>query len=226
MFERTLRIIDKKIMEDIQCKKILLVGIGGVGGFVLEGLIRSGFQNITIIDYDIIEKSNLNRQIITNINNVGNSKIEEAKARVLSINPQVKLEAITMFLDENNINKVINNQYDYIIDACDTITTKYFLIKECLKKKIKIVSCMGTGNRLNPQQLEITSLDKTYNDPLAKNMRSILKKNNITLKIPVIWSRELPLKTNNGLGSMIMVPCTAGMLITYYILEDIKKATI
>lgn len=227
MFERTLQVIDENVFRKVQSSKILLVGVGGVGGFALEALVRSGFINITIIDHDVIDESNLNRQIITNCENIGKNKIEEAKKRCLDINPNLNIDAKTVFLGENNIDDIVDCEYDYIIDACDTITTKYLLIKTALEKNIKIISCMGTGNRLNPSKLSVTTLNKTNNDPLAKAMRSILKKNQVSSKIPVVWSSELPRKTNTrSPGSLIMVPATAGMLLVYYILDEIEKTTI
>lgn len=226
MFERTLRIIDESLLKKIQSKKILLVGVGGVGGAALEGLVRLGFTNITIVDHDTIDVSNLNRQIITNKDNIGKLKVNEAKKRAESINPKVLINALPAFLEESNIDEILESDYDYIIDACDTITTKYLLIKKAKEKNIKIICSMGTGNRLDPSKLCITTLDKTYNDPLSKAMRNILKKNHLPTKVPVIWSRELPIKTGTrSPGSMIMVPMNAGMLIDYYILEDIKNTT-
>lgn len=227
MFERTLRIIDSETLAAIQSKKVLLVGVGGVGGAALEGMVRLGFTNITIIDHDTIDDTNLNRQIITNNKNIGCLKVKEAKKRCESIRPDVSITSYDTFLDESNIASILSEHYDYIVDACDTVTTKYLLIKKALEKNIKIISSMGTGNRMNPSKLTITTLDKTYNDPLSKAMRSILKKNHISLKIPVIWSSELPVKTTTrSPGSVVMVPTTAGMLITYYLLEDIKKTVI
>lgn len=227
MFERTLQIIDENVFKIVQSKKILLVGVGGVGGFTLEALVRLGFTDITIIDHDTIDETNLNRQIITNQKNIGKSKVQVAKEKYLNINPNINIKALDVFLDINNINKVLENKFDYIVDACDTITTKFLLIKKAVETNAKIISCMGTGNRINPSLLNITRLDKTYNDPLAKAMRSILKKNNVTLKVPVIWSSEVPKKAKTrSPGSVILVPATAGMLACYYILEDIKKATI
>lgn len=227
MFERTLKIIDEKTFNAIKNTRILLIGVGGVGSSALEALVRTGFQDITIVDHDLIDKTNLNRQIITNIDNIGNLKVEEAKKRCENINNEVDIKTIPVFLNENNINEVLNNKYDYIIDACDTITTKFLLIKKAFELDIKIISCMGTGNRLDPEKLTITTLNKTNGDPLAKAMRSILKKHNISLKVPVIWSSELPIKTGSkDIGSLIIVPMTAGMLINKYLINDIKKTTI
>lgn len=222
MFDRTLKIIDEQILETIQKQKILLVGVGGVGGFALESLVRLGFQNITIVDADNFEESNLNRQIISTRENIGKPKVEEAKKRALSINPNAIITTHNVFLKEENMDTILKENYDYIIDACDTITTKYLLIKKALEENTKIISCMGTGNRLNPSKVTITRLDKTNNDPLASAMRTILRKNNISLKVPVVWSSEIPKKSKEkAVGSIILVPAAAGLQLVYYILNDL-----
>ena len=224
MFERTLKLIEKNTLEEIQKKKILLVGVGGVGGYALEALVRIGFQSITLIDTDTIEETNLNRQIISTKENIGCSKVEEAKNRALTINPNVKITAKELFLKEENIEDIFNIHYDYILDACDTITTKFLLIKKALEQQSKIITCLGTGNRLNPGEITITTLNKTFNDPLAKAMRKILKENHISLNTPVIWSKELPIKTQmREPGSIILVPASAGLNMVYFILNDILK---
>ena len=222
MFERTLKIIDNSVLEKLQNINILLVGVGGVGGFALEALVRLGVSNITIIDNDKIELSNLNRQIISNENNIGEYKVDIAKKRYIGINSNINIKSYNLFLDGSNIDMVFANKYDYIIDACDTVTTKYLLIKKALFTNAKIISCMGTGNRIDPSKITITKLAKTYNDPLAKAMRNILKKNDITLNIPVVWSSEVPIKIKEKApGSIILVPAAAGLQIAYYILEDL-----
>lgn len=222
MFDRTLKIIDESLLEKIKKQKILLVGVGGVGGFALESLVRLGFQNITIVDADVIEESNLNRQIISTKENILEKKVDIAKKRALSINPNATITTYDLFLKEENKEILFKHEYDYIIDACDTITTKYLLIKEALEKNNKIISCMGTGNRLDPSKVVLTKLNKTYNDPLAKAMRDILRKNNIRLNIHVVWSSEEPIKTKEKVpGSIVLVPATAGLYLTYFILNDL-----
>ncbi len=224
MFERTLQIIDDNIFKRMQQVKICLVGIGGVGGSALEALVRLGFVNITIIDHDYIEESNLNRQIITNTHNIGKLKVEEAKKRALAINPQVNIKTISSFLNEDNIDQILENQYDYILDACDTVATKLLLIQKSLNNNFKLISAMGTGNRFNPMDVVITTLDKTYNDPLASVMRSLLRKKKLSLKIPVVWSSEVPVHTNTRKpGSIPLVPHMAGLLMAYFVLNDLKK---
>jgi len=222
MFDRFKQIIEEENFNKLKNTKILIVGIGGVGGYALESLARSGVVNIAIVDGDIIEETNLNRQIIALKSNIGISKVEAAKKRMHDINPNINLTAINEFIDQKNINKLFSNNYDYIIDACDTVTTKILLIKYAIERNIKIISCMGTGNRTDSTKITITRLDKTINDPLAKIMRKLLKEHNLTTKIPVIWSSELPIKTNNRIpGSCITVPMSAGAALASYIINDI-----
>jgi tRNA A37 threonylcarbamoyladenosine dehydratase len=225
MFERTLRIIDKETLIKIQQANVLLVGVGGVGGFVLEALVRLGFLNITIIDNDVIEESNLNRQIISNIESIGLEKTNVAKKRALSINKDINIKEMDIFLTKDNFNNYINEDYDYIIDACDDIDIKIELIKYAQKKNIKIITCLGTGRKLNPKNLEITTLNKTYNDPLAKKLRHVLRKNNISLNTKVLFSKEEAIKTIGMVGSAMFVPASAGILLANYVFMDIIKET-
>ena len=222
MFERLISLIGEENLEKIKNAKILLIGIGGVGGFTLEALVRSGFSNITIIDGDTIDVTNLNRQIITNQENIGNLKGNEALKRYTNINPNLKLQVQNVFLTKDNFNQYINKQYDYIIDACDDINIKVELIKYATTNDIKIICSLGTGKKLNSTYLEITTLDKTNYDPLAKKLRNILRKENITLKIPVVFSKEQPVK-NEILASAVFVPSVAGIYLANYVFLDIIK---
>lgn len=223
MFERLIPLIGEDNLKKIQNAKILLVGIGGVGGFTLEALVRSGFQNITIIDGDTIEESNLNRQIITNKENIGKEKGTEALNRSLSINDKLNIKTKNIFLTKENFYEWINEDYDYIIDACDDINIKVELIRYAEQHQIKIISALGTGKKLNPQDLKITTLDKTENDPLAKKLRNLVRKESLNLKIPVVFSRETSIDTKNVIGSCIFVPATAGIYLANYIFLDIIK---
>ena len=220
MFDRNIALIGKEKFELLEKKKILLVGCGGVGGYALETLVRSGINNIDIIDFDNIELSNLNRQIISTQKNIKNSKVEEAKKRSLSINPKININIFKIFLNKENINELLNSNYDYIIDACDSVDTKVELIKFSVKNKIKIISCMGTAKKMDPTKLRITTLDKTKYDPLAKIMRKKIKDLDIREKITVVSTEEEPIKCDK-LGSFMMVPATAGILCAKYIIEDI-----
>ena len=223
MFERLIPLIRENNLTKIQNTKILLVGIGGVGGFTLEALVRSGFLNITIVDGDTIDLSNLNRQILTNEENIHKSKVEEALNRYSRINKKLNLKAINIYLTKENFNTYINEKYDYIIDACDDIPIKIELIKYAQNNNIMIISSLGTGKKLNSQYLEITTLDKTENDPLAKKLRNLARKENLNLKVPVVFSKEKPIATNKILGSCIFVPSVAGIYLANYVFLDILK---
>ncbi len=225
-FARFQLLINDKMFKKIKNTTVALIGVGGVGGYALEALVRSGVSNIIIIDNDKIDITNLNRQIIALENNIGQSKVDVAKTRVLAINPEVNITCYETFLLDNNLDLLDNFSLDYIIDACDTITTKIALIKYAKAKKIKIISSMGTGKRLDATKLTITTLDKTQNDPIAKILRKKLKELNISLKIPVIWSKELPLKiTSKEIPSCSYVPGVAGLYIANYIINDIIKSS-
>ena len=186
--------------------------------YQMDGLNIINYKDI--IDFDNIELSNLNRQIISTQKNIKNSKVEEAKKRSLSINPKININIFKTFLNKENINELLNNNYDYIIDACDSIDTKVELIKFSVKNKIKIISCMGTAKKMDPTKLRITTLDKTKYDPLAKIMRKKIKDLDIKEKITVVSTEEEPIKCDK-LGSFMMVPATAGILCAKYIIEDI-----
>ena len=223
MFDRLLKIISEEELEKIKNTKILLVGLGGVGGFAFEALIRSGFSNITIIDGDIIDISNLNRQIITNSNNIGNSKVNEALKRALSINSNINIKTINKLITIDNFNTYINDNYDYIIDACDDIKVKISLIKYAINNNIKIITALGLGKKIDATKIEITTLNKTFNDPLAKKLRYELRKENISLNIPVVFSKENAINSDNVIGSSVFVPGCAGLLLTNYVFLDILK---
>lgn len=223
MFERLIPLIGENNLKKIQDTKILLVGIGGVGGFTLEALVRSGFKNITIIDGDTIEESNLNRQIITNQDNISKDKVDEALNKYLLINPNLNLKAKNIYLTKENFHAWINEDYDYIIDACDDIDIKVELIRYAEEKQTKIISALGTGKKLDPKYLEITKLNKTENDALAKKLRQRLRKENLSLNIPVVFSKETSIDTKNIIGSCIFVPSVAGIYLANYVFMDIIK---
>ncbi|MBQ7241082.1 MAG: ThiF family adenylyltransferase [Bacilli bacterium] len=221
MFDRLIRLIGEDNLKKIQSKKILLIGVGGVGSASLEALVRNGFTNIDIIDYDTVDITNLNRQLITNQNNIGSPKVKEAVLRAKSINPDILIKKIEKRLEIDLIDELLSNNYDYIIDACDDIKIKYSLIEKNLHCNSKLITCLGTAKKIDPTLLEITTLDKTINDPLARILRKMTKDNHINQKkVKVVSSRELPRKTE-GLGTASFVPNTAGFLCVNYIFKDI-----
>lgn len=222
-FERFKLIVGEDNFNKIQSIKILLVGVGGVGSFVFEGLIRSGVLNIDIVDFDKVDITNLNRQLMTNLYNIGKDKVDVIEERGLSINKDLNIGKYKLFLDKNNIDDIDFN-YDYVIDCCDFLDTKKEIILKCLHKKIKFISCMGTGNKLDPSKLEIIDIRKTSYDPLARRLRKWVNDNNIKGKILCCASCEKPINNNNNtIGSSSFVPSSAGLLIVSYIIRDIIK---
>lgn len=221
-FSRLLKIMDEETLERFKNAHVLLVGVGGVGGTAFETLLRMGIGHITVVDNDIFEESNLNRQILSNYENIGNLKVMEAKKRALLINPECEVIPIPKYLTKENIRGILNDNYDYIIDACDTVTIKLELVKMALERGIKIISAMGTGNKFDPTMLEICDITKTSYDPLAKVMRKLLRDNKIK-HLMVVASKEIPRKTDRIPGSSMMVPNTAGIYAAYYCINDIME---
>lgn len=222
MFERVELLISNEQLNKFVDSNILLVGVGGVGGACFEALVRMGLKDITIVDGDTFSESNLNRQLLSNRDNIGHSKVNEAFLRAKSINPDISVVCKEMFLIAANIDELDYSSFDYIIDCCDTMTTKLLLVKKALEYNIKIISCMGTGNRLDPTKFEITNIWKTEYDPVAKAMRKLLRDNNIKYKLPVLISKEIPMKINSrNPGSVSFVPNVAGFCIASYVFNDI-----
>ncbi len=208
--------IDK--VDKIKKLNILILGLGGVGGYAVESLARSGVENITLVDGDTIKPSNLNRQIVTTRKNINKYKTREFKKRIKSINKDANITLINGYITNENMYLLFIQKYDYIVDACDDSKIKIALINECINRNIKLISSMGTANKLDATSLEITTLDKTDNDPLARKVRKGISKENQE-KIIVVTSKEK--KINNiELGSTSYVPAVAGLLITNYIIKD------
>lgn len=222
-FERLRALIPDKF-DLIKTKKVLVVGLGGVGGYAVEALVRSGISDITIVDYDVVDITNINRQIIALHSTIGKYKTEVFKNRINDINPDCSVTVKNMKIDDNNINSLFEKDYDYVVDACDTISVKKELIRICLRKNIKLISSMGTAKKLDPTKLEIIDVRKTSYDPIAKIIRKMVKEEKISKKIWVISSTEKPVDTNdNVLGSTAFVPSTAGLLCAKFIINDIIK---
>ena len=222
MFERLEKIITKENIDKLNNKTIAIVGVGGVGGYVVETLVRNGIQNIIIVDKDIVDITNKNRQIIASDNTIGKSKVDVFEERIKSINKKCNVIKLNMFLNEENKKELFKYNIDFLVDACDTTQTKIMLIRECLNRNIKFISSMGTAKKMDPKKLEITTLKKTNYDPLAKVLRHEINKLNIKDDILVLSSTEEVIKTE-GLGSYSVVPNIAGILIADYIIKDIIK---
>lgn len=221
MFERLEILIGNKI-NILKNKKIMIVGLGGVGGHAFEALVRSGIGNIILIDNDTVDITNFNRQALAYNWSLNKPKVEVAEMLASQINKNCKITKIQTFLNEENIDTIFNNKIDFVIDAIDTISSKKILIKKCLKEKIPFISVMGTGNKMHPELLEITDIKKTEYDPVAKIIRKMVKDNKIKEKIPVICSKEKPL-VKGKIGSNSFVPSTAGLLAASYVINKILE---
>lgn len=223
MFEREIKLIGEENLEKIKSKTVAVVGVGGVGGYAVESLVRAGISKLIIIDYDIVDITNLNRQIISLQSNIGKYKTDVIKERINNINPNCNVITINTKLNEENLYLLFNEKPDYIIDACDTLKVKEMLILECKKRKIKLISSMGTGNKLNPELLKITDIRKTSYDPLAKKIRKFVVDNKIKGKVMVVSSVEQPKKVEGVISSISFVPPISGLLCTSYVINDILK---
>lgn len=215
-------LIGKENLELIKNKKILIIGLGGVGSYALEAIVRSGINNLIIIDKDIIDITNLNRQLMALKSNIGKYKTDVFESRIKDINKNACITKITKEIKEEDIDDLIRLNPDYIIDACDTLSVKKELIRKSIKNNIKLISCMGMGNKLNPSLISITDIRKTSYDPLAKSIRKMVKDEKINKKIMVVSSIEKPIKSN-VISSNSFVPATAGLLCASYVINDILK---
>ena len=219
MLDRLELLFGNKV-DVIKQKTVMIIGLGGVGGHALESIVRSGVEKIIVVDNDKFEFSNLNRQLLSLINNIGKSKVEVAKSRILQINPNCEVITVDKFIDKENINEIFKIKPDYVIDAIDTIESKKDIILYCLKNNIKFISSMGTANKVDPSKLKIIDIRKTSYDPIAKKIRKMINDLNINKKVMVVCSDEQP-KIKNKLGSTSYVPSVAGILCASYVINDI-----
>lgn len=221
---RTKRMISDQDIEKINSKSVLVFGLGGVGGSLAESLVRAGIGKIGLVDGDEYEITNVNRQVFANMKTLGMRKVDACKERLLDINPDLLIKKYDLFVTKENISEIDFENYDYVVDAIDTITSKLLIIKKAYDKDIKIISAMGAGNRLDPTKFKIMDIEKTKNDPLARIMRKKLKEMNIK-KLKVVCSEELPIKTSDRTpGSISFVPPVCGMVLASYVITDILKS--
>lgn len=214
-FERTERLIGTTALSRLRESGVALFGLGGVGSFAAEALMRAGIGRLLLVDGDVIDETNLNRQLYALHSNILKKKTELAKARAMDINPSVIVNAEHVFYDANTQNQFDLSQYDYVIDAIDSVTSKLLLIENCHKTNVPIISCMGTGNKLDPSLFEVSDIKATSICPLARVMRRELKKRGID-SLQVVYSKELPHPPKDGArapGSISFVPSAAGLLL-------------
>lgn len=220
-FSRTELLIGKDGVEKLKKSKVAIFGLGGVGSYVVEGLARAGVGNFILVDNDIISETNINRQIIATYKTIGKPKIQIEKERILEINPNAKVKIFKEFFMPESPD-FFDKNVSYIVDAIDTITAKIELVVRAKKMNKPIISCMGTGNKLDPTKFEVTDIYKTSVCPLAKVMRKELKNRKID-NLKVLYSKEEPIKLNNKQvpGSISFVPSVAGLIIAGEVIKDI-----
>ena len=230
MFSRFELLVGEDNIQKLNQAHVIVFGVGGVGGYVVEALVRSGIGHITIVDNDVVSLSNLNRQIIATQETIGQKKVDVMKKRILSIHPECDVTTLDMFYLPETADQIDLSQYDYVIDAIDTITSKIELAVRC-DQKIPLISSMGTGNKMNPALLQVSDIYKTSVCPLAKVMRRELKKRRVK-HLKVVYSQELPMKpfasdeiTHKRTipGSTAFVPSSAGLLIASEVVKDLLK---
>ena len=220
-FSRTELLIGKDGVEKLKKSEVAIFGLGGVGSYVVEALARSGVGNFILVDNDIISETNINRQIIATYKTIGKPKIQIEKERILEINPNAKVKIFKEFFMPESPD-FFDKNVSYIVDAIDTITAKIELVVRAKKMNKPIISCMGTGNKLDPTKFEVTDIYKTSVCPLAKVMRKELKNRKID-NLKVLYSKEEPIKLNNKQvpGSISFVPSVAGLIIAGEVIKDI-----
>lgn len=219
--QRSELLLGEENLEKIISSKIIIFGLGGVGGGAIEALARCGIGEITLVDFDTIDITNLNRQLISNINNIGTYKTDQWAERILSINPSCKVKKYTCKVSSENIEDFSLEDYDYVIDAIDDIPGKVSLIKYCTERNINIISAMGAGKRLDPTRIKIGDIYKTSVCPLARKMRKELRTLGIK-KLKVVYSDEKPVDGNfSQMPSISFVPISAGLALASQVIKDL-----
>lgn len=233
-FSRTTMLLGSDAMEKLQNSRVAVFGVGGVGGYVVEALVRSGVGAIDIIDNDTVSITNINRQIIATCKTVGQYKVDVMKERILDINPKCQVESHKCFYLDENKEDFDFSKYSYIVDAVDTVSAKISLVMEANLHNVPIISSMGAGNKLNPAEFQVSDIYKTSVCPLAKVMRRELKSRGIK-KLKVVYSTETPITCTNLTdedipdgkraipGSISFVPSVVGLIIASEVIKDIAK---
>ena len=236
LFDRVKMLVGDNALKKLNNSAVAVFGVGGVGGYVIEALARSGIGKIALFDNDTIAQSNINRQIIANVNNIGKDKVLEAKNRILSINPEIKVETFKVFYLPENANNFDLSKYDYVVDAVDTVSAKIEIIKRAKELGVPVISCMGTGGKTDITTLKVADISKTHTCPLARVMRRELSKRNIK-NVKVVFSTQesinftidKEINEQNGKSvppSMIFVPAAAGLLLAKEVVFDLIDSII
>lgn len=222
-YERLIPNYGEETFKKIQNHHVLVIGLGGVGGFVCETLARTGIHHLSICDGDIVEYSNFNRQIIATDENLGRLKTEAIRKRISSINDDILVDEYSFFIDEKTIEQIDFSQFDLVLDCIDDVNAKIEIIKKCKMHNVEMISCMGTGNKSNPYGFKIADINQTSYCPLAKKVRTELKKIGIA-NVKVCFSDEQIQKNDNHMiASQIFVVGSAGFLIAKEAIEILKR---
>ena len=216
-------LIGEENIKKLQQSKVAIFGVGGVGSFVIEALARAGVGTLVIIDHDEVDITNINRQIIATHDSIGRPKVEVAKERILSINPNAEVITYKEFFSKET-EGIIDSSLDYVVDCVDTVTAKLEILSRANELDIPVISSMGTGNKLDPTKFEVEDIYRTSVCPLAKVMRKELRARNID-SLKVVYSKEEPIKNSEGRtpGSISFVPSSAGLIIAGVVIKDILK---
>ena len=221
IFDRTELLIGKDNIEKLMSKRVAVFGVGGVGGFAAEALARSGVGTLDLIDKDVVDETNINRQIIALKSTIGQPKVEVAKERFLDINPEMTVNAHQVFYLPDTADQFNFSDYDYVVDAIDTVTGKLQLIEAAKEANVSVISSMGAGNKLDPTQFEVADISETSVCPLAKVMRKELKNRGIE-NLKVVYSKEAPIKVDaDSPGSVAFVPSVVGLIIASEVVKDL-----
>ncbi len=220
IYDRTKLLIGEVALEKLKKSKVVVCGVGGVGSYVVEALSRIGIGHICIIDKDVVDMTNINRQLIANTTNVGIAKVDVAKERIQNINPGIEVREIRGYIDASNVEEYLSG-YDYVVDAIDSIESKLDIIRWAKENNVPVISSMGMANKLNPLDIRVGDISKTEMCPLAKIIRKRLRDMHIS-KVKVVYSIEEPIKNeSNVLGSVAFVPSAAGLVIASEVVKDI-----
>ncbi len=228
-FSRTAMLLGEEGMARLQGSRVMLFGLGGVGGHAAEALARAGIGALCLVDFDTVSASNINRQILADDTTVGQKKTAVCAARLAHIAPRASIKTVDTFVDATNVGELLRAfAPDYIVDAIDTVDSKLAIVREARAQSIPLVSCMGTGNKLHPEKLQISDLSHTHTCPLARSVRAKLRQEGIT-HLPVLWSSEVPRKPvflhleggRVSPGSVSFVPPVAGLMLAGYVVRQL-----
>ena len=228
IYTRTELLIGQDSLNTLKNSKVIVFGIGGVGSFTVESLCRCGIGEISLVDFDTIDITNINRQIHAFIRNVGKYKVDEMKKRIEIINPDIKVNIFKVKLEKDNIDSFNLKYYDYVVDAIDTITSKIYLIKYCYENNIKIISAMGAGNKMDPTRFKVSDINKTSVCPLARVIRRELKKIGVK-KLKCVYSDEISVgekieseeRRKSSPSSISFIPSAMGLIISSEVVKDL-----